>query len=178
MRLAPAAVLLLALRCAPGVAPQTLLAVAQAESGLDADAVGLGPVALRPAGRAAATALAAALIAAGARPDLGLAQINAGNLPALGLEVADAFDPCRNLDAAARLLQSGYRRARRAGEGEQAALREALSRYNTGDPRRGLRNGYVARVEAAAPAGPAPMARSAAAPPFVIAPLRPEGTAP
>jgi type IV secretion system protein VirB1 len=37
-----------------------------------------------------------------------------------------------------------------AASDQQAALRIALSRYNTGDAERGFRNGYVGRVEDAA----------------------------
>ena len=67
----------------------------------------------------------------------------------LGLTVADAFDPCRNIAAGARVLVGGFRRP---GEGEdvQPALLQALSRYNTGHPQRGFDNGYVSRVQASA----------------------------
>jgi type IV secretion system protein VirB1 len=139
--------------CAPGVAPPTLLAIAQVESGLDPLAIGVNgaaglPVRVRSA--AEATRRAEALIAAGRNVDLGLGQINVRNLAPLGLSVADAFDPCRNLAASARILTEGYRRAAPSAGGEQRALRTALSFYNTGDPDRGVRNGYVAKVVAGA----------------------------
>jgi type IV secretion system protein VirB1 len=72
--------------------------------------------------------------------DLGLMQINSANLAPLGLSIADAFDPCRSMRAGAQVLQTDYR----------AAIRDTLSRYNTGDPVTGIENGYVARVEASA----------------------------
>jgi len=41
-------------------------------------------------------------------------------------------------------------RSAESGADAQPALRRALSRYNTGDARRGFTNGYVAKVERAA----------------------------
>ena len=153
MLLDVATFLTLATACAPAVAPTTLLAVARVESGLDPLAIGVnGPVA--PSGHARtiddAVRQAERLIAAGHDIDLGLAQINVRNLPRLGLTVADAFDPCRNLQASARLLTAGYERALPTSGAGQAALRIALSFYNSGHPDRGFRNGYVARVVAKA----------------------------
>jgi type IV secretion system protein VirB1 len=174
-----ATVLALVQACAPSVAPATLLSVAQVESGFDPLAIGVNgrrPVRLSPPTRTAAIATAQEMIARGVNADLGLAQLNVRNLAWLGLSVADAFDPCSNLAASARVLAAGYNRASPHTDDEQAALRSALSYYNTGDPQRGLRNGYVAKVTAAAgrigpalepgvvstPAGPTPE-RSAAA---------------
>lgn len=56
--------------------------------------------------------------------DYGIAQINERNFPLLGLTYQTAMDPCMSLHAAAQYLV-------------------AMSRYNTGDPRRGFQNGYV-----------------------------------
>ncbi|WP_421932382.1 lytic transglycosylase domain-containing protein [Phenylobacterium sp.] len=153
--------LALATACAPQVAPQTLLAIVQVESGFDPLAIGVnGAPNLTPrprtAGEAAATARA--LIGVGRSIDLGLAQLNSRNLAALGVTIDQAFDPCRNLAAAARLLQANYAAALAEQPAGQAALRAALSRYNTGHPTRGLSNGYVAKVAAAVPAlAPAPL---------------------
>src|SRR5690606_23703655 len=61
----------------------------------------------------------------------------------------EVFEPCANLQAAARVLQDGYGRSDPGAVGEQAALRTTLSYYNTGHPSRGVRNGYVGKVEAA-----------------------------
>lgn len=146
-------ILSLAQACAPQVAPQTLAAVAYAESRFDPLAIGVnrGPRPVRrPRDPAEAARTARALIADGANLDLGLAQINSDNLGWLGLSVEEAFDPCRNLTAAGRVLQAGYRPASASPLDRQVALRAALSRYNTGHPERGVRNGYVARVERAA----------------------------
>jgi len=156
MPLDVATFLAIAAACAPQVAPETLLAMARVESGLEPLAIGVNgpaPRGLRPARLEAAVANASALIAAGRSVDLGLAQINSRNLARLGLTPRTAFEPCRNLAAGARVLEAGYRRATPAPGQEQAALRTALSYYNTGHPSRGLRNGYVAKVAAAARGG-------------------------
>jgi type IV secretion system protein VirB1 len=166
MPLEPSDLIALAAACAPAVAPPTLLALTKVESGLEPLVIGVNgpqPQRLAPRSTPAAIAQAARLIAAGRNVDLGLAQINVRNLAPLGLTLADAFDPCRNLAASARLLAEGYRRANPQSGGEQVALRTALSFYNTGDAERGYRNGYVARVVAASrrstAAGPEAAAR-------------------
>lgn len=154
-------------RCAPDVARETLLGIIAVESGFRPLAIGARHH-LRPARTTdlrAAVAKASDLIAAGESVDLGLAQINSRNLARLGLSIADAFEPCRNLAAAAAVLREGYGRALAAGEPPQAALTTALSAYNTGHPRRGLANGYVAKVvRAAARYGAAPSAPSTEGP--------------
>lgn len=159
--------LTLATSCAPTVAPTTLLAVAQVESGLDPLAIGVnGPPRSRPRARSREDAVRQAedLIAAGRNIDLGLAQINVRNLARLGLTVADAFDPCRNLQASARVLAEGYQRALPSAGAGQPALRTALSIYNTGHPVRGFRNRYVAKVLAKAGAGSPDRLEAVAAP--------------
>lgn len=140
------AALVLTQVCAAQVEPSTLLAIVAVESGFDPWAIGVnGPkaVALRPGSREAAVATAQGLIAAGRNIDLGLGQINHRNLARLGLTVEDAFEPCRNLAAASKVLGAGGNRNGPTGPA-------ALSRYNTGDAQRGLRNGYVDRVTHAA----------------------------
>lgn len=147
-----ASVLLLAQACAPSVPAPTLAAVAHVESGFDALAIGVNsrrPLARRPRNPREAVAIAQRLIDSGADVDLGLAQINSRNLAALNLSLEAVFDPCRNLAAAAAILADGYRPDGLTPAARQAALRAALSRYNTGHPERGLRNGYVGKVEAA-----------------------------
>ncbi|MBY0336545.1 MAG: lytic transglycosylase domain-containing protein [Acetobacteraceae bacterium] len=157
----------LAAACAPSVHVDTLAAVARAESGLHPFAIGdnTGRRSFRPASAAEAAALARALLREGRSLDLGLMQVNSANLSRLGMTVDDAFDPCRSLAAAERVLRDGWR-APPPGEDAQAALLRALSHYNTGHPERGFRNGYVARVQAAADAVvPALRLRGQAVPP-------------
>lgn len=140
----------LAAACGPWVHVDTLAAVAQAESGLDPLAIGDATAGRShsPRSAAAAVAQATALVRRGHSVDLSLMQLNSATLARLGLGVADAFDPCRNIAAGAQVLAGGF--APRGGEDGQQALVRALSRYNTGSPERGVANGYVAHVQAAA----------------------------
>jgi type IV secretion system protein VirB1 len=144
----------LAATCAPSVAPETLAAVARAESGFNAHAINLNGAGggTQPVGsREEAIALATELVVVRRRSvDLGLMQVNSANLGRLGLSIADAFDPCRSMEAGARVLAEGYAAAARSEADPQRALRVALSRYNTGHPERGFANGYVGRIEASA----------------------------
>lgn len=146
-------VMALALQCAPTVAPETMLSIIKVESGFNPLAIGVNgapQVRVRATSKATAAAHAEALIGRGRNIDLGLAQINSANFGWLGMSPASALDPCRNLSAAERILSEGYRRARAKQSDPQAALRTALSYYNTGHARRGFENGYVAKVEDAA----------------------------
>jgi type IV secretion system protein VirB1 len=141
-----------AVACAPEVAPRTSAAIAATESRFDPLAIFDNTThrAWRPRDRGEAIALARHLIGAGHAVDLGLMQVNSRNLPVLGLTVGEALDPCTNIRAGGAILTADYiAAARTRGEG-QAALRAALSAYNTGSAVRGFRNGYVARVVAAA----------------------------
>ena len=152
MMLELAVVAQLATRCAPFVAFETLAAVIRMESGFEPLAIGVNRgSASFPATHGEAVAVATDLIERQRRSvDLGLMQINSANLASLGLSIADAFEPCRNIAAGARLLQQGYAAALRTEADPQGALRVALSRYNTGSPERGFANGYVVRVQSAA----------------------------
>ena len=173
MPLAPAIVLALASQCAPSVAPETLLSVVRVESGFDPLVIGVNrpaPNRIHPTSLPEAVATATKLIGSGANIDLGLSQINSANLASLGLSVADAFEPCRNLQAAGAVLQQAYQGQSPSPGREQVALRTALSIYNTGRTDRGFRNGYVAKVSAAArlavpPLDSAPPSSRADAPP-------------
>ncbi len=138
-------------RCASSAASTTLVAVAQAESGLDPNAINDNTtgVAAAVATQDEAISIASRLVDGGHSVDLGLMQINSANLPSLGLTVADAFDPCRSIAAGARILSADYAGGE-THEQQQLALRQALSRYNTGNPVSGFTNGYVRKVEFAA----------------------------
>jgi type IV secretion system protein VirB1 len=113
-------------QCAPQVAPVTLAAIVQQESGgnplaLHDNATGKS---YRPADMAEAAQLARELIAQGHSVDIGLAQINSRNLPSLGMTVDQVLQPCENLRAAQAVLLSGWKRS--------GDLRATLSAYNTG----------------------------------------------
>lgn len=84
-------------------------------------------------------------IDAGHTVDMGYMQVNSGNLKSLGYSVEDMFDTCKNLTAGARVLTAFYSQALPHYSNEQAALRAALSAYNTGDFNKGFLNGYLDR---------------------------------
>jgi type IV secretion system protein VirB1 len=98
-------------------------------------------------------ATAKALQAAGWNFSVGLGQINLGNFERLGLTVESAFEPCTNLGAMQTVLAECFDRARAptsAPPVDQAALRQALSCYYSGNFTTGFRHGYVREVVAAA----------------------------
>jgi len=128
--------------CAPLVAPTTLKAIVLEESRGHPYAIHDGATgkAIFPESKEKAVSIARRLIASGSRIDAGLAQINSENWSWLGLNVERVFDPCTNLAAGERVLLSAYSAA-------PYTVDAALSRYNTGDATRGVRNGYVGRVK-------------------------------
>ena len=147
MAYSAATLLALASQCAPSVAPETVLAIIQTESSGEPFALnvngGRQPARQSNAGNAAATAQR--YVASGYSVDLGLGQINSRNMRWLGLTWETVFDPCTNVAALGKVMANNYN-AVKAGRDPQAALRIALSMYNTGSQSRGFRNGYVAKV--------------------------------
>ena len=135
-------------QCAPTVAPETMVAIIQVESGGNAYALGVnGLIRNRPHPKTANEALrwARYYINLGYSVDLGLMQINSRNLKGLGYRLEQMFEPCSNLKAGSRILSNGYLgAAKRYGHG-QTALKAALSAYNTGNYEHGFHNGYVAK---------------------------------
>jgi len=112
--------------CAPAIHPITMAAVVKQESGGQPWVVNNNTTkkSMAFASKAAAVAAAVAAVGRGESVDMGLAQINSNNLPALRLTVEQVFDPCTNVAAGARILAMGYQRA--------GSLGGALSLYNTG----------------------------------------------
>ena len=156
--LAEAAVLALALRCAQGVAPDTVASIARVESGYNPLAIhdNTTQQTLDPSSPEDGITLATNLIVVQRHSvDLGLLQVNSSNLQRLGLTITEAFDACHSMQAGSRLLSDAY----------QDALRKALSAYNTGDEQRGMVNGYVRRVEHAATSIPSINPGAAVSPP-------------
>ncbi len=137
----------LALQCAPTVAPETVIAIIQTESRGHAFALNVNG-ARQPGGQSSAETAAATAkryVAAGYSVDLGLGQINSRNMHWLDLTWETVFDPCTNIAALGQVLTHNYNSVK-AGRDPQTALRIALSMYNTGSQTRGFRNGYVAKV--------------------------------
>jgi type IV secretion system protein VirB1 len=136
--------------CAPAVAPSTMTAIVQVESGGNPLAIGDNTArrSYYPRDRATAEAMARRLLDAGHLLDLGIAQIDSMNFAGFGVTAHTIFDPCTNLSVGARILSGDYAfAARRYGDG-QVALRHAIGMYNTGRLNAGAR--YIARVVAAA----------------------------
>lgn len=174
-----ATVVALSHQCAPSVAVETLVSLVHTESRFNPYAIGVnakGVKAPHPVDRASATAAARSLIARGYNIDLGLGQINSANLRWLGLSVEDAFDPCRNLAASARVLSSNYLAVAQSSLTTEAAIATAMSMYNTGSRSRGFGNGYVSRVYASSSVV-IPVIRGGAVAPVAQVPMRSQALA-
>ncbi len=129
-------------QCAPQVAPVTMAAIVQTESGgwpwtIHDNTTGQSS---RFRSQAQAVAMARILIAQGHKLDIGLAQIDSGNLIWLGLTVQQVFSPCTNLRAAQRILIGAYRQA---GANGTQSLDGAFQAYNSGNTNG---DGHYARV--------------------------------
>jgi type IV secretion system protein VirB1 len=136
--------------CAAAVAPSTMAAIVQVESGGNPLAIGDNTArrSYYPHNRATAERLARRLLDAGHLLDVGIAQIDSMNFAGFGVTVHTIFDPCINLSVGARILSGDYTfAAQRYGDG-QVALRHAIGMYNTGRLNAGA--SYIARVLAAA----------------------------
>ena len=144
----------LVMACAPAVHASTAQALITVESGFNPYAIGVvgGVLDRQPRNRAEALATADHLQAAGWNFSVGLAQINVGNFERLGLTAATAFDPCQNLRAMQAVLGECFERSLSRAP-PQAALRQALSCYYSGNFVTGFRHGYVQRVASAVPPG-------------------------
>jgi type IV secretion system protein VirB1 len=163
-RLSAAEFVSLAEHCAPRAPADTLLAVAQTESGLYANAISInrpkaeahraghadGELILtkQPKDRSEAESWLHWLTLHHYTVSIGLMQVNAEMAPKLHVKPEQLLEPCTNLRIGAAILISMYTGlAREIGEGF-SALDAALSLYNTGHPTAGFRNGYVAAVYA------------------------------
>ena len=141
----------LATRCAPRVALSTLAAIARTESDFQPlmihdNTTGITSLA---ASRGNAIQIAQTSLRAGHSLDLGIMQINSANLGPYGLTLSAAFTACRSMAVGAAILSSAYSGGDTHQE-QQAALRVAVSRYNTGNAEDGFVNGYVHKVEESA----------------------------
>lgn len=122
----------LAQSCAPTVQIETLAAMVSLESGFAPFAIRINsgaPLREPPNSKAEAIELATTLIADRQDVDLGLGGINADDLGRLELTVTDAFDPCLNLKATARLLDRYYRVAIGGGASPAEAATVMLKAY-------------------------------------------------
>lgn len=144
-------------QCAPDVHPVTMQAVVSVESGHNPFAIGVvgGRLIRQPATKEEAIATAESLAQNGWNFSVGVGQVNRYNLNKYGLTYASAFEPCKNLQAASKILKDCFDRALpRFGE-QQTALRGALSCYFSGNFKTGQvaapgESSYVDKVLSAA----------------------------
>jgi type IV secretion system protein VirB1 len=131
---------------APAIHPRTALRLVQHESGRRPLAIGVNGAMLEHQPRSLVQAINTAreLRRLGYDFDAGLCQINVRNWQWLGLDEVSVFDPATNLSACQTVLLDCFRRA--PSNDPQAALRQALSCFNTGNYRGGFANGYVSKV--------------------------------
>lgn len=131
---------------APAIHPNLMLRLVQHESKRIPTNIGVNGAKLErtPRSLAQAANTARALRRQGYDFDAGLCQINVRNWQWLGLDDVSVFDPAANLRACQTVLLDCFRRA--PSSDPQAALRQALSCFNTGNHRGGFANGYVTKV--------------------------------
>ena len=86
----------------------------------------------QPATLQEAVATAKALVAAGRKFSVGLAQIHVSNVGLYGMTWEQAFDACQNLAVGQKILWNFYHRASASGYSGVAAIWAALRGYNSG----------------------------------------------
>lgn len=103
----------LAAQCTNAVHSNTLQAVARVESGFNPYAIGVvkGRLQRQPRTLAEAVATAKSLHEQGKNFSMGLMQVNRYNLAAYGLNYETVFEPCKNINAGAKILKSCFDRA-------------------------------------------------------------------
>ena len=142
----------LAEKCAPSVSVDTLSAIVRTESGFNPLAIGVvGGKIKQPETLQEAVFYATKLASKNKSFSVGLAQINSGNFEALGVTAEELFDPCTNLSAAEKILESCYLRMSSDDKSEAQILSDAISCYYSGNAKTGYEHGYVERVISNAP---------------------------
>jgi type IV secretion system protein VirB1 len=81
--------------------------------------------------------------------DLGLMQVSTAEAKRRGISPESLLEPCTNLRVGWQILEEDYLIEKKTFGPGQEALQHAISRYNTGDTRQGIVNGYLGRVLAA-----------------------------
>ncbi|EFW11107.1 putative TriA protein, partial [Serratia symbiotica str. Tucson] len=125
--LSTTALLALAMQCAPSVHPDTALAVARVESGLNPYAIGIVGVkkGLFPESKNQAITHVNQLKTQGKRYSLGLMQITSTNFKTYHVNDEQLFDPCTNLAIFEKIMTDCYQRG--------GSLKRALSCYYAGN---------------------------------------------
>ncbi|WGM08756.1 lytic transglycosylase domain-containing protein [Arsenophonus nasoniae] len=125
--LSTTAFLALAMQCAPSVHPDTALAVARVESGLNPYAIGIVGVkkGLFPESKNQALSHVNQLKTQGKRYSLGLMQITSTNFKTYHVNDEQLFNPCTNLAIFEKIMTDCYQRG--------GSLKRALSCYYAGN---------------------------------------------
>ena len=104
----------LAQRCAPGTPIEPLTAIVRQASGFEPLVIATvqsgRPLSVQATSKPEAIALATEMTIAGQRVRIGLAGLDTRDLERLGIPLADAFEPCPHVKAAAWLLSEDPRR--------------------------------------------------------------------
>jgi type IV secretion system protein VirB1 len=140
----------LILQCSMAVHPQTAQAVVQYESQGNPYALNTQVRSYYPRSREEAAVRLEQALRAGLSTDIGLMQVNSQWLRRLRIPAEALLDPCTNIRVGTAILSRDYAQTWAKYRAQKPALLTALSLYNTGSERGGLRNGYVSRVIALA----------------------------
>ena len=144
--------------CASKVAPETMAAIVEVESGGDPLAISVVGAKLKnpPTNAVEAIEVAQQLETLGKSFSVGIAQLPAKDLAKFGLTYETAFDPCENLKVASQRLVTCYQKAKKrsAFVEDQTALSDALSCFKFGNFKKGYQApkgtlSYVDQVRAA-----------------------------
>jgi hypothetical protein len=130
------------MECAPKVPIDVLKKIVGHESSGNPLALGLNSNLLQlksqPKNKQEAEELIRVLDAAGLSYDVGVGQVNNKNLSRWGVDPKTALDVCQNLEYAQKVYVDCADR--------YGSVTEILSCYNTNDPFKGVKNGYVSKV--------------------------------
>jgi len=121
-------------QCAPEIAPSTLSAIVQVESGGDPWTMwdNTARRGYRPTSLQQAKHILRVLMSEGHQVDVGIAQVDTANFAAYGLRPSNAFGVCTNLRVGADILAAAYRKATATYGPGQRALYHAFEVYNSG----------------------------------------------
>lgn len=136
-------------QCAPFIARETMKSLVKNESNFAHLSIGINGGAKlqhQPRTKQEAVATAEWLMSNGYNADFGWSQINSANVRRKKLDLNDVFDPCKNLRMGADIFLDNYNLALSKFKDPDTATLAAISAYNTGDFRRGFKNGYVQRI--------------------------------
>ena len=149
----PTAFISFAERCAPGAPTSELSAIVRRASGFEPLVIstveGRKPITIQATSKPEAIGLATEMIIAGQRVRIGLAGVDARDLDRLKVSLANAFEPCPNIQIAARLMSEDPGRLKPIVTGAQRELRRASKVVEASDqisPSPGAIPGNILRV--------------------------------